>query len=670
MRVIKNLVYLIFFFFLVYKSNGQTTIWNENFNSYTNGSRIGTGTGASPADWSSESGVSVQGGLIYANDTNNPANAPGSNPSNPLIWSTNTIDISSFLNVSFSIDANAFDVSELENSDNFSIEYRINSGGWITVFSGSGNAAEPINSPYIIENLSGNTLEIRCTFHNTFTNETYTIDNVLVAGDMVISNDPPVITATGNQAYCPGGTIPVVETISITDADDTTANEVSIQISSGYINGEDLLTLTGSHPTIIATWSSVEGKLTLEGPTTLTAFEAAIAAVEYASSATNPTGTREFSITIGDPNFLPSTGHYYEFIPDVGITWTEARDATALRTYYGLQGYLATLTSQEEADFSGTQAVGVGWIGASDATTEGDWQWVTGPEAGTSFWSGGVGGTELTFAFWNNGEPNDHPSASIPGEENYAHISDNSIGILGSWNDLPNEGIAGGPFEPQGYIVEYGDTSGDPIINVSASTSITIEIPTITGVTPDTRCGTGIVNLEATASSGVIMWYATATGGSSLATGTSYDPSISSTTTYYVDATANGCTTTSRTAVVGTVNGVPTITVQPSNQSVFVNNTVMFSINAFNIDTYQWQLSTDGGTNFNNISNGTEYLGVQTATLSVLTPEVNKNNYQYRVLVSNSVTGCTQVFSTAAILTINVRTVITNRRITYRVKKN
>ena len=68
--------------------------------------------------------------------------------------------------------------------------------------------------------------------------------------------------------------------------------------------------------------------------------------------------------------------------PDSGISWTEARDAAAARTYYGLQGYLVTITYEEEKQLTGEQASGTGWIGGSDNETEGTWRWVTGPEAG------------------------------------------------------------------------------------------------------------------------------------------------------------------------------------------------------------------------------------------------------------------------------------------------
>ncbi len=86
------------------------------------------------------------------------------------------------------------------------------------------------------------------------------------------------------------------------------------------------------------------------------------------------------------------------------------------------------------------------------------------------------------------------------------------------------------------------------------------EIPTITSTTPATRCGAGTATISAVASAGTVNWYDAATGGNWLASGSSYSPSVSATTTYYVGTTTTaGCSST-RTAVTITVNTVPTIT--------------------------------------------------------------------------------------------------------------
>ncbi|BBE16254.1 autotransporter protein [Aquipluma nitroreducens] len=80
--------------------------------------------------------------------------------------------------------------------------------------------------------------------------------------------------------------------------------------------------------------------------------------------------------------------------------------------------------------------------------------------------------------------------------------------------------------------------------------------PEITGTTPGSRCGSGTVTLQATASpeGSVIKWYDQATGGNLLATGNSYTTaSISTTTSYYVDATYNGTTSSPRSEVIATI---------------------------------------------------------------------------------------------------------------------
>jgi len=95
----------------------------------------------------------------------------------------------------------------------------------------------------------------------------------------------------------------------------------------------------------------------------------------------------------------------------------------------------------------------------------------------------------------------------------------------------------------------------------------------------------------------------------------------------------------------------PIITGQPVNLSnVCVNSTETFSVSGDHIDDYQWQLSTDGGSDFNDISDGSVYSNTQTATLSV-TVSSAMNSYQYRCAVSNSYS---TVYSDAA--TLNLET--------------
>ena len=81
----------------------------------------------------------------------------------------------------------------------------------------------------------------------------------------------------------------------------------------------------------------------------------------------------------------------------------------------------------------------------------------------------------------------------------------------------------------------------------SASNTVVVTVattPTVTATTPSAVCNSGTVTLGATGSAGTTLnWYAAATGGTSLATGTSFTtPSISTTTPYYVQADINNTT--------------------------------------------------------------------------------------------------------------------------------
>ncbi|MGY8942810.1 MAG: T9SS type B sorting domain-containing protein, partial [Flavobacteriales bacterium] len=186
-------------------------------------------------------------------------------------------------------------------------------------------------------------------------------------------NQAPVLNtgSTIRQAYCPETEIIIAPDFTITNEDDLGVDSFSIQISSGYSSNSDLLELDlQDHPNIKKDWSSVEGKLKLtpKGGTQIlyTDIQKAVRAVVFKSSFSNMSGEKYFSFTIGSANYLPSTSHFYVFESDLDITWTNAKTKAEGKTYYGLQGYLATILSLEENQIAAKQITGTGWIGASD----------------------------------------------------------------------------------------------------------------------------------------------------------------------------------------------------------------------------------------------------------------------------------------------------------------
>ena len=130
--------------------------------------------------------------------------------------------------------------------------------------------------------------------------------------------------------------------------------------------------------------------------------------------------------------------HYYELV-DAGtfVAWLDAQAAAQ-----AAGGYLATITSAEENDFIALLTGGAeSYIGATDASVEGMFEWVTGELFG--------------FTNWAFNEPNDDIAPASPTGEDYVIINP-PANPLGTWNDLPNN-----PFRVTAYVVEY-DTQPVP----------------------------------------------------------------------------------------------------------------------------------------------------------------------------------------------------------------
>ena len=387
---------------------------------------------------------------------------------------------------------------------------------------------------------------------------------VFLFGTLWAQNSPPEIEVTHNQKYCPAAPIPIVETVTISDADpgDSTLEEVFVQISEGYIQGSDILTLGGVTPNISSNWIPSEGLLRLYGTASFTEYETAISNVFFLTTQNVFSANRAISINLGSANFLPSTGHYYFYVPNPGISWTQARAEAEAQTYFGLQGYLATITTEEEATLAGEQSAGTGWIGGSDAEIEGTWKWVTGPEAGMIFWIGQFNGSAPNneYSFWNCAEPNNQ------GNEDYAHITDRSVAgcnnnsdpsYYGSWNDLPNDSGTGdpsNPYYPKGYIVEFGGFPDEPEINLSASS--VIQMPQV-NVTNQEVCGNGIVEIALEGNADTYFWFDSASSTVPFFSGTTYTTSLNTSMTYWISPRFGNCPIGGLQPVTVEVNDLP-----------------------------------------------------------------------------------------------------------------
>ena len=102
-------------------------------------------------------------------------------------------------------------------------------------------------------------------------------------------------------------------------------------------------------------------------------------------------------------------------------------------------------------------------------------------------------------------------------------------------------------------------------------------------------------------------------------------------------------------AATVTVNFAPSISSQPTNQTVNSGQTATFTAAATGnpTPTVQWQVSSDG-TNWSNVSTGT---GGTTNSYTTAALTSTNNGYQYRALYSNSVTA--NVATSAATVTVN-----------------
>lgn len=233
-------------------------------------------------------------------------------------------------------------------------------------------------------------------------------------------------------------------------------------------------------------------------------------------------------------------------------------------------------------------------------------------------------------------------------------------------------------------------------LNCSSTTPITItvnQLPAITGQpTPATQtiCPGFNVTYTVTAT-GTGLTYQWRKGGVNLVNGGNIFGALTNTLLIANVAAADAgnydvvvsgvCppAVTSNTVVLN-VGSAPIISTQPANATICAitainNNTTTFTVATVGSipppTIYQWQVSTDGGVNWNNLANSASasaspfYGGVFTSALTVSNAPVSLNSNRYRVIITNS---CGQsVTSGSATLTVNPSPVVTTGSLASRI---
>jgi gliding motility-associated-like protein len=297
-----------------------------------------------------------------------------------------------------------------------------------------------------------------------------------------VTNTPPTLNATDTLNYCANCEY-ISPNLSITSGLGCgNLDTVKVYFTSGYTQGQDTLQFVPQLG-INSSFNPSTGVLTLYGNANYGVWETVLQTVCYKSlvaNNANNNNVKNVVISLGNALYNPANGHYYKLVNNGSpISWHDAKNAAAASTYFGMQGYLVTITDSLENNFIKNLIQSNIWLGASDSAAEGVWRWVTGCEglenAGQGRYfsqqqgtCGAITGTgSIVSSFYNNWYPMEPNDAGC--NEDFAHLIYNSNG---QWNDLADSPPAC-CLEPA-YVIEYGCMPNDPIVNLASNIIINL----------------------------------------------------------------------------------------------------------------------------------------------------------------------------------------------------
>lgn len=119
-------------------------------------------------------------------------------------------------------------------------------------------------------------------------------------------NDAPTLSGGGTLNYTENDAATAISTaLALGDVDSTNIGGATVDITAGYVNGEDVLSFTNT-ASITGSFNPATGRLTLTGSDTVANYQAALRAVRYANTSEDPATTaRTVTYTAADDAATP-----------------------------------------------------------------------------------------------------------------------------------------------------------------------------------------------------------------------------------------------------------------------------------------------------------------------------------------------------------------------------
>ncbi|MDP4210780.1 MAG: Ig-like domain-containing protein, partial [Bacteroidota bacterium] len=220
-----------------------------------------------------------------------------------------------------------------------------------------------------------------------------------------------------------------------------------------------------------------------------------------------------------------------------------------------------------------------------------------------------------------------------------------TLNANGTYIYTPTSGYSG----PDYFIFEVKDNKSTPAkSNGLVYINVLKRVPVISSQPTDKNiCPTGTVSFSITAT-GTNISYQWRKNGTNLSNGGTISGATSLSLTItgvssgdagsYDCVVTGDCSSVTSSPATLTVGGAPvSISSQPVDQTVCTGSNASFSASGIGAGlTYQWQLSTNGGSSWSDLSNGGVYSGVTAATMNITGAPLANDGYKYRCVISST----------------------------------